>query len=266
MKDNWKALLIRPTFRSKRLYQLYVRYKNLNALFRTNRKAFQIKDVIVCGIHRSGSALLYNLVSEVLRENRNVVYAQFDSEVQYQELLANEISMLVKKNHTYLPLVAQRIERGQSIGFFSHRDLRDMVVSMMQIGWIDDVEAWIRDYKLKRIENNALLYAAIPNMNIFSYEQLICQKPEVVKKIADVLHVSLPPRAIEQICERTSLENMRQDPTRASHRSQYRFHSHMLPGHVADGQIGKWKQHLSSQEAQLLTERHREYMKYFGYE
>ena len=266
MKDNWKAQLVRPMFRSKRLYKLYLRYKNLNTLFYTSQSAFQTKDAIVCGMNRSGSALLYNLVSDVLRENRNVVHAQFDSEIQYKEILANEISMLVKKNHTYLPLVARRIRTGQSIGFFSHRDLRDVVVSMMQIGWVDDAEEWIRNYRIKPIENNAMLYAAIPNMHIFSYEQLTNTKSTVVKKIADVLQVSLPSETIEQICERTSLENMRQDPAHASDRNQYRFDSHMLPGHIADGRVGKWKEYLTPQEARLLTEQCQEYLDYFGYE
>ena len=101
--------LIRYGFNSKWVYRLYIRYKNINALF--FYRETQIKDVVVCGIHRSGSTLLYNIISEVLRENEHVIDTYFDEEIKYKRILSQETSVLVKKNHTYLPFVANFVQQ-----------------------------------------------------------------------------------------------------------------------------------------------------------
>ena len=243
-ETNWKARLIRPTFNSRRLYRLYLQYKNLNSLFYFKKGTFHIKDVIVCGMERSGSVLLYNIINEVIRENRSVTDVYFDDEVTYKKILTNERSILVKKNHVYVPLIARRIKKGQSIGFFTHRDLRDVVVSMMQIGWISDIESVIKGYHIKNIGNNAMLYALIPNMHIFSYQKLMCNdREEIVREVADILQVSLTSRVIIDISKRTSVDNMRQKHREQPDDISYRFDNHILTNHIADGEIGKWKKH-----------------------
>ena len=266
MENNWKATLIRPTFNSRRLYRLYLQYKNLNSLFYFNKDIFRIKDVIVCGMERSGSTLLFNIINEVLRENRNVSDPYFDNEIEYKKILSSERSILVKKNHVYVPLAAKRIRKGQSIGFLTHRDLRDVVVSLIQAGWVADVETWVKDYRIKTIGNNAMLYASTPNMNIFSYQQLVSNKEAVIKSVADILNVSLTLEVIEQIDKRTAINEMRQKQYQQPSPIPYRFDHQMQDDHIADGEIGKWKKHLTQQEAYLLTKYCRKYLDFFGYE
>ena len=265
MKENWKAKLIRPMFNSRRLYRLYLQYKNLNSLFYFNKDTFLIKDIVVCGLERSGSTLLFNIINEVLRENRSVLDPYFDDEIQYKKILAHERSILVKKNHMYVPLVAKRIKKGQTIGFFTHRDLRDVIVSLLQAGWLDKAETWVKNYRVKSISNNAMLYASTPNMHIFGYQQLVSNKEAVIKEVADILHVSLTPEIIEQINERTSIKEMRQKHQQPSP-TPYRFDHRMQDDHIADGEIGKWKKHLTQQEAHFLTEYCKTYLDFFGYE
>ena len=265
-ETNWKARLIRPTFNSRRLYRLYLQYKNLNSLFYFNQDTFRIKDIVVCGMERSGSTLLFNIINEVLRENRSVLDPYFDDEIQYKKILAHERSILVKKNHMYVPLVAKRIRKGQTIGFFTHRDLRDVIVSLLQAGWLDKAETWVKNYRVKSISNNAMLYASTPNMHIFGYQQLICDKEEVIKEVANILNVSLTPEVIRQIDERTSIDKMRQKHYKQPTPTPYGFDHQMHTGHIADGEIGKWKRCLTPQEVHLVTQQCRKYLAFFGYE
>ncbi len=265
MKPKWIISIVRYTFNSRWLYRVYIRYKNLNSLFYSNRNTFQIKDVIVCGIHRSGSTLLFNIINEVLRENRKVVDTYFDEEIKYKEILANERSIVVKKNHTYLPLVAKRIRQGKTIGFFTHRDIRDVVVSLMQLGWINSVEDWIANYKIKSIENNAILYASTPNMHVIHYNRLVHAKPDVVKEVADILNVELTEPAIEHICQETSIKNMRKKHESIPSHNQYRYNNQMMNNHIADRETDKWKQYLTGEEVCRLTKHCKGYLDFFGY-
>lgn len=264
MKNKWISL-VRYAFNSQWLYHLYILYRNKKAPFHCRKGSFHIRDVVVCGMQRSGSTLLYNIVNEVLRENRKVIDTFFNDETTYKKILREEVSVLVKKNHTYLPYLAKRIRQGKTIGFFTHRDIRDVAVSMMQLGWIDSIDEWIQDYKAKCIENNAILYASTTNMHTFSYKQLIEDRVTVIREVTKILGVTLDASSIERILISTSLDNMKGKSESVPSHSRYRFNNQILEKHIVDGKIDKWQSSLSPEESFRLTRHCRKYLEFFGY-
>lgn len=262
----WKRKLIAFTFNHRSLYRLFIRYKNLDSVFCFRKYNFQNKDIVVCGIQRSGSTLLFNIIQEVLKENNRTIDPYFEEERKYKEILHNEISTLVKKNHTYLPLVAKRIKKKKSIGFFTHRDIRDIIISHIQLGWIDEIEHWIANYKIKNMMNNALLYASTPNMHIISYEKLVHARPEVIEEVSNILGATLTLEAKGRILENTSLHEMRKKAAKSVDYNGKNHNNQLMENHIADGKTGKWKEWLSKDKIFRLSEYCREYLEYFGYE
>jgi LPS sulfotransferase NodH len=227
---------------------------------------YEIKDIIVCGMQRSGSTLLFNIINEVLKENNSHIDTFFEEEIKYKKLLASERSTLVKKNHTYLPLVAKRIKKGQTIGFFTHRDIRDVIVSSIQKGWLNSIDEWISNLRIKYMINNSILYAKTPNMHIVSYEQLMGSKTEVIINVANKLGISLSQEAIEKIEKNTSMNIVKKKLQEIPEGMKLEYSDQLHKNHIADGKIGKWRNHLSEEEITRLTLYCKEYLHFFGYQ
>lgn len=262
MKTTVKEFIFNHRF----FYKLFLRFKNRNSLFYRKKNMYAIKDIIVCGMQRSGSTLLFNIIIEILKEKDNDVDTFFDEEIKYKNLLANERSSIVKKNHTYLTLVANRIKEGKSIGFFTHRDIRDVIVSSIQKGWLNNIDEWISNLRIKYMINNSILYAKTPNMHIFSYEQLMNSKIEVILEVAKILEVPLTEDAIERIENNTSIKRTKKKLQSIPEGVKLEFADQLHKNHIADGQSGKWRMHLSKEEANRLTDYCSEYLHYFGYQ
>ncbi|MGD1892848.1 MAG: sulfotransferase domain-containing protein [Cyclobacteriaceae bacterium] len=261
MKKEIKTLIFNKLF----LYKVFMRYKNINALFYRKKNTYEIKDIIVCGVQRSGSTLLFNIINEVLNEQKNSVDSFFEEELKYKKILANELSTLVKKNHTYLPMVARRVRSGKSIGFFTHRDIRDVIVSSIQKGWLSDINEWVTNLRIRYMINNSILYATTPNMHIFSYDKLMNYRTEVISEIADVLNIPLSEEAIQRISAKTSIDVTRNKLKEIPSDVKLEYSDQLHKNHIADGVIGKWRNFLSEEEINFLTVYCQDYLSFFRY-
>lgn len=262
-----KSSIKRFIFSSPQRYRWFARYyMNFGSLFYQGKHIYEIKDVVICGMQRSGSTLLFNIVNEVLNKNKHQQDTFFEEEVLYKKILQAELSTSIKKNHTYLPMVAKRIKNGLSIGFFTHRDIRDVVVSSMQKGWLDNVQEWVDSERIRYMANNALLYAKTPNMHVISYEKLMNQQEEVIKEVADKLNVALDSEDIADIRQKTSLEATRKKLKAIPEDKKLLYANQLHKNHIADGKSGKWAEHLSPDETRLITQLAYDFLSYFDYE
>ena len=263
MKKSIKKFI----FSSPQLYSLYVKYyMNMNSMFYKGKYVYEIKDIVVCGMQRSGSTLLFNIINEVLKENKHKEDTFFEEERLYKKLLQQELSTSVKKNHTYLPMVASRVKKGLSIGFFTHRDIRDVIVSSIQKGWLENVEEWVENERIRYMANNALLYAKTPNMNVISYEKLMNDKEAVIKEVATALGISLSERAIADINSRTSIENTKKKLAAIPEEKKLLYTDQLHKNHIADGKTGKWVDDLSADEIKVINELTKDFLLHFGYD
>ena len=263
MKKSVKKLI----FSSPQLYRWYVKYyMNANSLLYSGKHTYEIKDIIICGMQRSGSTLLFNIVNEVLSRNKHKQDTFFEEEILYKKLLQQELSTSVKKNHTYLPMVAQRVKKGISIGFFTHRDIRDVIVSSIQKGWLNNVEEWVENERIRYMANNALLYAKTPNMHVISYQKLMNDKEAVIKEVANKLDIVLDEQDIADIHHKTSIENTKKKLAAIPEEKKLLYTDQLHKNHIADGKTGKWINDLSKDEIALVTELTKDFLLYFGYD
>lgn len=257
-----KKLIKEKIFNNLFAYKLFRIYQNFNLY----KNSYPIRDIAVCGMPRSGSTLMFNIIKKVIETKNNKTDTFTRNDKQYKILLKYEISSLVKKVHSYSPFLARRIKKRKTIGFFTHRDIRDIVVSEQQKGVVENPDSWKYKMRLRSIVNNALLYAKGPNMYIVSYEKLKNKPGEVIKKVSYALDATLSQEEIDQIKEALSIKNVKNELKQIPEEKRRNFSNQLHKNHIADGKTGKWKKYLSKQQINKITKESTDFLKYFNYE
>jgi len=244
------------------LYKYYRKIKNFGSLF---HKSIAARDIVVCGIPRSGSTLLYKLIEEIIitEIRNNEIY--FASDKEYLDALNNDFSYTLKKNHIYSPLLVKRIKSQKSIGFFTHRDLRDVVVSFMQSGWLQDFDEYIRSEKLKRISYDAILYAKTRNIVCIRYEDLMNQTSLIMNKICNRLNIKLDVKDINYIIDKYSINKVKEMAKKKEGNIKMGKGADFHPNHVSDGKSGKWRKYLTEEQIKTIELQAYEFLKFFNY-
>ncbi|MCP5061608.1 MAG: sulfotransferase domain-containing protein [Ignavibacteriae bacterium] len=227
--------------------------------------SFAVKDIVVCGMPRSGSTLLYNIIREIITNNQPTVDRYFSDASGYKKLLKSEVFSNINKTHSFSPLLAKRIEKEYTLGFFSHRDVRDIIVSLMQKGRIMDIEDWLNTIKLEKLVNDSILLAKIKNMTIISYQDMVEKKEEVILNISKKLNIILKQDEIKKIVEKTSIRHSREIVEKIQVEKEYDIKTQLHHNHIADGRVGKWKQILDEKQINIINKRAKRYLTLFSY-
>lgn len=260
MNRNLKNYIFNHPF----FYSLYLTARSLSvsSIFKAN--THKIKDVVVCGMARSGSTLLFNIIKKMLQFHYKKVDPYFINDSEFGHLLENEISMFVKKNHRYTYSLHRRLKKNLSYGFFTHRDIRDVVVSLMQKGRIPDFNKWVSDGRLRKIVNDSLSYAKTGKVMMIEYENLINNKLDVINNIAKKLKLNLTEEEMLQIVKDTDMESMKKH-LELKENSEIDLNNHLHKNHISDGKVGKWKDILTSEQVQIINNLTQDFLKYFNY-
>lgn len=235
---------------------------------RTNHR--HSKEIINCGAPRSGSTLLNMIINKILMCSLSKEHNYAETSREYLAKLSNSTAYNLIKVHHYFPLVYKRIKKGKAIGFFTHRDIRDIVVSFIQKGWISDFNEYIEQKILHRTVFTALAYAKCPNMQVISYYDLMHNKEDVIISVSKAFNVSLNQDEIQSIIEETSLESVNKDikqmDTVNVGKTELNPGTGLHKDHIADGRIGKWNEFLSKEQIDVINSVAAEYNKYFNYQ
>lgn len=227
------------------------------------------KDIINCGAQRSGSTLLHNVIQQILFVNLASNYNFCGSEREYLKIQKQFTRYNLIKIHEYSPIIERRIVNGKSIGFFTHRDLRDVIASKIQKGWIKDIEKYISSGLLRREVNTCIAYALTKNINIFAYNDLILNKKESITKIASVLNVQLAEENIDNIISETSIKATQKKIEQATFKESWGNKVDDKTGlhdnHINDPTPGKWKNVINSEHEKMIIENASDYFDFFGY-
>ena len=171
--------------------------------------------VLCCGMQRSGSTLQYQVVTRIAQFLPNVHIVGWVSPVQTHEIFDSATDSPdewhIAKLHDYDDAVAAFWDKFQPKAIYSYRDIRDVVVSNM------NMQKWEFDSpEVGAIIHNVLTnyrhWSQKPGILITRYEELIADgglRAEV-RRIAEYLGVQLPPGQIEQIAESVSLPAVKQ--------------------------------------------------------
>ena len=256
-----------------RNYMRKLKYKSTFALslisffqylqFKDN--AQRTSEIFNCGAPRSGSTLLNIIIKKVLliaiEKEDNFIFSMKD----YNLKTLNTFPKILIKVHHFLPMVINKVKKQKAIGFFTHRDIGDIIVSLSQKGWISSFDDFINSYQLHRIVYTSLLYAKSKNMVVISYSDLMNKKEEVIEKVARALNIPLTRDEIKQVLNEINNGNVPKNFNTSNEMSKFDLGSGLHEGHINDGKSGKWKTHLTNDQIQTINRISNEYLKHFQY-
>ncbi len=268
-------------------YQFIIRELNKNlTLFKILRNIKSLKtpisyyrishkseiDIVNCGIPRSGSTLLSMIINEILQLEYKSQYNFVSDELGYKKLLGKHRYYKFSKIHIYSPLIAKRIKTNKCIGFLTHRDIRDIIVSRLQKGWISNIENYIKCGDNRIHINNALLYAKVKNINLISYYDLLNNTLDIIKQISIKLNITLTEGDISIISEKVSLSTSKNKLKEAKFIKRGKRNDLVDPcsglhkNHINDPSIGKWKNILTREQVKIINEDSKDYLELFNYD
>jgi len=178
----------------------------LKSLTLTGRITDSYPDAVVCGMQRSGSTLLYNIMKLLIMEKHFRADTFSGTEKQYQEALKSKEPFVARKIHEYTLLLKRRIENGYTKAFYTHRNLLDVLASYKQKGWIAKEEEIFERQIIEELVFTALSFKKLKNINLIAYNDLYFNKIEVIRKVAKIINVELSDVALQRIDNETSLE------------------------------------------------------------
>ena len=215
--------------------------------------------LVICnGAIKSGSTWLYNILTHIVKFNHppNQYLTQGNKKhpcIQPQKLndfLAQEDYKninYISKNHLGKPEYKSLLLSHENVCVFDiERDSRDVVVSnyyhdCFRNGYKGTFDEYYWQTGRKVVAGLAsyhnLWRDGGQNVYLSSYEKLHHDFHNEVRRIAAVLKVSLTPKEVENISQKTSIDNLRK---------QYRNDPHFQGSKFfRKGAIGDWKTHFS---------------------
>lgn len=264
----------------RKVYNIYINKsiknykvsKKFKSLFNPGfKRALKSKsfDIINCGAQRSGSTLLNLIIEQILRGKLNFSKKFCNTEEDYISTITSDKITVLNKTHNFSYLVSKRIEMGKSIGFFTYRDIRDVIVSHIQKGWISSYNEFFESGKYRYYLYNSILYSETKNIVSIEYEDLISKKQKTIELVANKLGYNLSDSEINSICEVTSVKNIK------NKMSQFEFDSvnnnlvnadtNLHSNHINNPNSGKWKGFFNEEEIKDINMKASQYLKYFNY-
>lgn len=232
-------------------------------------KAAKAGIILNCGGPRSGSTLLNMMIKELILLSIKKQDSYVDNLMSYRDRKQKYQNLTLLKTHRYFADIGGAIRRGEAKVFMTHRDLRDVVVSLRQKGWMENLQKSVESGELKQMAFSAMAYASINGVNVISYEDIKDRPKETLINVAHELEIPLVSEEAIDIVRKFGIENIKVKIEEMSHRgsSEDTFDraSGLHKNHVADALTGKWRRELTEVEANLIYEECREYFEFFRY-
>jgi len=211
------------------------------------------KWIVCCGMRRSGSTLQYLLAREVIGyesaigwmiwQNFDKAVLEFDGKREY----------VLLKTHPYLPefsdFARRLVDERRLIPVYVHRDLRDVVVSLLQFhaGMVNDAES------IRSVVNDMVrvdgLWRSIRWAHVSRYDVMMISGAVEALRISQSIGKEIDRSRAERIggmFTKKKVEKMqplegRPDPETMLH-----------VNHIQNGQTGRWRNELKVEWVELI--------------
>jgi hypothetical protein len=243
-----------------------------------------IAPVVICdGIIRSGSTWSYNVcrvLGQILAKRRSQRCGMAClGDATLDQFLKTEVFLregpAVIKVQEIGPVALEWIGDGRAKAVCTFRDPRDCVAS--------DVVFWGGgfDASVQRVAASLkALHASHKNSGhtlFVRYEEMMSDRAGQIRRIADYLEILISPVELEWVDAQTNMEasqkiagvvgRLPQDRTDAVLGGHRRERVTLLhDNHIGSAKVGKWKEDLSAEQGQLVTQLFMPSLQVFGYD
>lgn len=225
--------------------------------------------ILNCGIPRSGSTLVNLFIKELIKLDIDKTDTYIDDGISLRKFQQKKRNYVLLKTHRYFPSVLRHLANGRVVGVMTHRDIRDIVVSLIQKGWCPDFNYFIESKELRSMVLSSIAYSEMESMSIISYKDLKDDPIRILRDLSVILKIDLKDREANEIVKRLSLQNLKKQAEKLTAKGSadnVDRSTGLHNNHIKDGAIGKWRKILSEDQIKKINREAEEYIKKFNYE
>ena len=207
--------------------------------------------VLVCGMHRSGSTLVWQ-ITRLLLEGQPGLRNPRDVELKdFAAAAADPDDLLMAKVHYRPTFSDEEFPRDGAIYLYTYRDLRDAIASLYRKGRYTrrDPRRGPRNSRIaarRELAGNDL-WTSMPGVWIAKYEDFRDDVPGLVRNLAATLHVEVSDERLAAICAEVDIDAQKQR-VQAALVVGIDEDSRITQNHITDGREGAWRDTLTEGE------------------
>lgn len=231
--------------------------------------------IVVCGMHRSGSTLVAQLVKGLLgAQSKPVTISDNglgDTVDEMRSRAADPDQIWLVKVHQQARRFREGMPDEGALYLYTYRDMRDALASAwrknrLQIGDIDRSPDTLQDFIRSQLRS-AKVFEARKNIWIGRYEDFVHNLEGLAVELAQALNVEAPPSLIKSLVAAARPEEQKKRVRQLREGDKtIRAGSFITSNHITDGREGAWKETLTVAEAQRAESLAQPWLKAKGYE
>ena len=207
---------------------------------------------LAAGMARSGSTWLFNALRLVLKAKHGSLYSTWIEEVDQARM--EEADAILIKLHDPAPSWAETASKT----FTSHRDLRDIVVSLRDMGWANDQAKMLEMATRIRGAHDYWSPRAVCDIR---YADIVASPDAVLADIAAACDCN--PADVDLVAISAELADLNGDPeSKAVHDEVTLMHAK----HRFDGRPNRFVDGLSAEVAAAIVASHGDWLEKMGYD
>jgi hypothetical protein len=239
--------------------------------------------VFCCGMYRSASTLQFQITSQLVKEaNAGQQIGWIDAKrfAETQATYAHEPGFQVIKVHVCTDAIATEFLKGNAIGIYISRDIRDVYVSYLKQRQKPFDYLWQEGFIEECLENYKI-WTNLPAVLISKYEEVMPDLSLEVQRIAQHLNLEVSATRCQEIAathdispQKKRIEQFKQKLLQSTlnpndHREIVDYHDEatlLHINHIDSAKAGRWQDDLSAQEAATIAQKVHEWCSANGYE
>lgn len=239
--------------------------------------------VFCCGMYRSASTLQFQITSQLVKEaniGQQIGWIDAKRFAETQTIYAHAPGWQVIKVHLCTDAIATEFIKGNAIGIYISRDIRDVFVSYLkqrqkpfdylwQVGFIEEC---LENYKI---------WTNLPVVLISKYEEVMHNLTHEVQRIAQHLNLEVSPTRCQEIATAYDISQQKQRIAQFKqkllqttlnpndHREMVDYHDEetlLHINHIDSAKAGRWQDDLSASEVALIEHKVDDWCEANGYE
>lgn len=214
--------------------------------------------IFCCGGQRSGSTLQFNLVCELverLQIGQRIEYVKPEDFPNIKAEYSNYNGYKIFKSHILTETIKAELLKGNALGVYSYRDIRDVVVSLMKKNNVsfninktkEITERYLAHY-YQWMEVKEYLYIA-------QYENFYNNLEVEIDTVAHFLNLEVPYKLKKELAEFLNIDNQKELIASSSDENLTKVDNNQFnkkyllhTNHIYSGGVNQWKTQLSAHQ------------------
>jgi hypothetical protein len=225
--------------------------------------------ILVCGMHRSGSTLVWQITRALLSDRPGVRYPRHTTIDDFRAAAADPDGILMAKVHFRPAYRDVPFPQDGALYLYTFRDVRDAVASLFRkgrfpVGSEQRGPAQARVIARREMAGDTM-WTSMTNVWIAKYEDFHQDIPMLIRSLAAVLGVTVDDARVAEIAADVDLEAQRAR-VRAALESGIDEGDRITSNHITDGRSGAWRDTLTPEETAAVESESAPWLARHGYD